>query len=151
MTPDTIIIHASDTNVMLDTTSEKLFKMKKYDMGWYKRIGYHFYVRKDGEVEKHRDIFDHGLHCCGWNQHSIAICYEGGEEGIHKRLDTRTDAQKEAIIKLIEDIVSECSSIKVIMGYGQCSNIPSLNPYFDARAEYMPILKRFKDKFYGKV
>lgn len=43
-------------------------------------IGYHFYVRKSGEVFKGRPIGTVGAHSKGVNQVSIGVCFEGNFE-----------------------------------------------------------------------
>ena len=43
-------------------------------------IGYHFYVRKSGEVYKGRPIGTVGAHTLGANNESVGICFEGNFE-----------------------------------------------------------------------
>ncbi len=47
--------------------------------GWT-GIGYHFYVRKSGEVFKGRPIGSVGAHTTGKNAVSIGVCFEGNFE-----------------------------------------------------------------------
>ncbi len=47
--------------------------------GW-SGIGYHFYVRKSGEVFKGRPIGAVGAHTVGKNPVSIGVCFEGNYE-----------------------------------------------------------------------
>lgn len=47
--------------------------------GWT-GIGYHFYVRKDGNVYRGRPIGTVGAHCVGYNDRSIGVCFEGNYE-----------------------------------------------------------------------
>ena len=47
--------------------------------GWA-GIGYHFYVRKSGEVFKGRPIATVGAHTTGKNSISLGICFEGNFE-----------------------------------------------------------------------
>ncbi len=46
----------------------------------YSGIGYHFYVRKSGEVYKGRPIGTVGAHTLGQNKESIGVCFEGNFE-----------------------------------------------------------------------
>ena len=41
-------------------------------------IGYHFYVRRNGDIKSTRAVERVGAHVRGYNTHSIGICYEGG-------------------------------------------------------------------------
>lgn len=47
--------------------------------GW-SGIGYHFYVRKDGSIYRGRPIGTVGAHCIGYNDKSVAVCFEGNIE-----------------------------------------------------------------------
>ena len=40
--------------------------------------GYHFYIRKNGDIKTTRPIEKIGAHARGYNAQSIGICYEGG-------------------------------------------------------------------------
>lgn len=46
----------------------------------YSGIGYHFYVRKNGDVFKGRPIGSVGAHTSGVNHISIGVCFEGNFE-----------------------------------------------------------------------
>lgn len=43
----------------------------------FKKIGYHFFIRVDGTIEKGRDIEEVGAHAEGYNTDSIGICLAG--------------------------------------------------------------------------
>ena len=40
--------------------------------------GYHFYIRKNGDIKSLRPLSLPGAHVRGWNAGSIGVCYEGG-------------------------------------------------------------------------
>lgn len=44
--------------------------------GW-SGIGYHYYIRKDGQVYQGRPVHYVGSHCKGNNSCAIGICFEG--------------------------------------------------------------------------
>ena len=68
-------------------------------------IGYHYLIGLDGEVWKGRNIEVAGAHCEGHNANSIGVCYVGGLEKDGKTpKDTRTAAQKTALVSLIADL-----------------------------------------------
>ncbi len=46
----------------------------------YSGIGYHFYVRKDGQVFQGRPKENVGAHCLNNNYNSLGICFEGNFE-----------------------------------------------------------------------
>ena len=45
-----------------------------------------------------------GAHCKNHNAHSIGICYEGGLDIRGQPADTRTEAQKAAMRRLLEEL-----------------------------------------------
>ena len=104
MRPDTIIIHCSATRENADFTveqvdmSHKIAGYKRSVPGKLKHIGYQYYIRKDGKIYVGRNEDEVGAHTKGHNSHSIGICYEGGLDSNGKEKDTRTKAQKVAII-----------------------------------------------------
>ena len=73
------------------------------DRGW-NGCGYHFVVRRDGTVETGRPLEVVGSHCVNHNRHSIGICYEGGLDANGEEADTRTEAQKVALLKLLKQL-----------------------------------------------
>lgn len=75
--------------------------------GWA-GIGYHFYVRKNGEVWQGRPIDTMGAHCYGENSDSIGICFEGNFES-----ETMCEAQIKAGKELISYILSKYPSLKI--------------------------------------
>ncbi len=70
--------------------------------GWHLGIGYHYVVRRDGQIESGRPEWMVGAHCKNHNAHSIGICYEGGLNARGQPADTRTLAQKLAMVQLLE-------------------------------------------------
>ena len=65
--------------------------------GW-SGIGYHFFVRKNGEIYRGRPLWALGAHVQGMNNCSIGICAEGD---YHNRDKVMPEAQKQAIKELV--------------------------------------------------
>ena len=72
--------------------------------GFHLGIGYHYVVRRSGEVEQGRPEYMVGAHCRNHNSHSIGVCYEGGLDIRGEPADTRTDAQRKALRTLLEQL-----------------------------------------------
>lgn len=70
--------------------------------GWKMGIGYHYVVRRDGQVEPGRPEWLIGAHCLHHNRHSIGVCYEGGLDSEGRPADTRTTEQRLAMLQLLE-------------------------------------------------
>ena len=71
-----IVIHCSATR------EDKSFTEYDLDVCHRRRgfngAGYHFYIRKNGDIKSTRPIERIGAHSRGFNKESIGICYEGG-------------------------------------------------------------------------
>ena len=74
----------------------------------YSGIGYHFYIRKDGNIYRGRPIDTMGAHCLGSNSNSIGICFEGNYES-----GVMPDAQIKAGQELVSYLKSLYSSAEV--------------------------------------
>ena len=72
--------------------------------GFHLGIGYHYVVRRNGEIEHGRPEWLTGAHCQNHNAHSIGVCYEGGLDIRGQPADTRTEAQKASLRQLLEDL-----------------------------------------------
>jgi len=131
MKPDTIIIHCSATREDKDFSiqdvdrSHAARKFKRpIQSEVLKHVGYQYYVRKNGDIEKGRHEDEVGAHCLGYNNRSVGICYEGGLDCNGKAKDTRTQEQKEAINNLVNEISRRWDIIAVI---GHRDTSPDLN------------------------
>lgn len=108
----------------------------------FSTIGYHYVVLLDGTVQKGRDEMFSGAHCLDRNYRSIGVCYVGGCKN-NKDLtpkDTRTPAQKSALISLLRDLKARYPKAK-IMGHKDCPSpkVYKACPSFDAKKEYANI------------
>ena len=102
-------------------------------------IGYHFYITRDGEVHRCRPVHHIGAHAAGWNDHSIGICYEGGLDESGRPADTRTYAQKCALLDLLRQLKTDYPHAR-ILGHRQLSPyIRKDCPCFDAAEEYAEV------------
>lgn len=94
-----IILHCSATPEGKDFKAKDIRRWHK-EKGWAD-IGYHFVVDLDGTVEKGRNEKAVGSHCLNHNAESIGICYIGGCDKTMQAKDTRTQAQKDALLDLV--------------------------------------------------
>lgn len=62
-------------------------------------------IPTDGTIEVGRPVEMMGAHCVNHNKYSIGVCYIGGlaADGVTPA-DTRTEAQKKALQKLLADL-----------------------------------------------
>ena len=100
---DLIVIHCSATREDHPFTEHDLdtaHRLRGFD-----GIGYHFYVRRNGDIKSTRAVERVGAHVRGYNAHSIGICYEGGLDITGQSRDTRTQAQKTSLLRLIRHLL----------------------------------------------
>lgn len=102
-------------------------------------IGYHFVVCLDGTIEAGRPISKPGAHCKSHNAESIGIAYVGGIKGFNAA-DTRTEAQKAALVGLIRTLLHCYPSINRITSHHDYNPLKAC-PSFDATLEYRNLLK----------
>lgn len=127
------IIHCADTPADMDIGAKDIDRWHR-KKGW-SAIGYHFVIRRNGDIEKGRDldndndVFDEvGAHAKGFNKNSIGICLIGGMGGFNF-----THQQLDALSVLIDDINHVLPDIEWL---GHC-DLPGVNkrcPMFDVRA-----------------
>lgn len=98
-----LIVHCTATREGKNFTVEDVRRWHVKERGW-SDIGYHFLIYLDGSIHAGRPIDKVGAHTSGHNTNSIGICYVGGLDANGKAKDTRTDAQKKALRKLLTDL-----------------------------------------------
>jgi N-acetylmuramoyl-L-alanine amidase len=123
-------------------------------VGW-KVDGYHFFIYEDGTVIKMNGLGQVTNGVGGYNAKSVHIAYQGGVDraNVNRAVDTRTKAQKAAILDTIYQVLEELkltqdiSNIE-IKGHRDISPDKNLNgivdswerikdcPSFDAIPEY---------------
>ncbi len=119
-----IILHCSATKEGQNFDVENIRKWHTSSPNNWKDIGYHFVIKLDGTIQKGRDITEIGSHCkdAGKNHTSIGICYVGGIDSFFKAKDTRTEAQKKSIDKLIKELVASYPQLKKLSGHNDYAN-----------------------------
>ena len=136
-----IIVHCSATPEGRD------YDARDIDL-WHRqrgflKIGYHYVVKLDGTIQEGRKLSDVGAHCSGHNANSIGVCYIGGlksssgsSSSSGSKLvpaDTRTDAQKFALLKLLQSLKVLYPKARI---YAHRDFANKACPCFDATAEY---------------
>jgi N-acetylmuramoyl-L-alanine amidase len=82
-------------------------------------IGYHYVVHLDGEVEAGRSEATIGAHVLGHNVGTLGVVYVGGTDADGKAKDTRTAAQKVALIAVRDALMVKYPTIKKVSGHNQ--------------------------------
>ena len=132
---DEVIVHCSATpeGRAISTETIKRWHLEK---GW-SDIGYHYVIELDGKIVNGRPFDKKGSHCRGRNSNTIGVCYVGGCDKNMNPLDTRTKAQKESLLFLL-NYLKNLHPITKISGHRDYSS--KACPSFDATEEYKNIL-----------
>ena len=127
-----IVVHCSAVRPDQTSSAKKIDEWHK-DRG-FNGIGYHYVIRRDGEIEAGRPEEQIGAHCVNHNAHSIGVCYEGGLDIRGQPADTRTAEQKAAMRRLLEEL-HRCYPRALIVGHRDLDPTRDC-PCFDAAHEY---------------
>jgi N-acetylmuramoyl-L-alanine amidase len=130
-----IIVHCSATPEGKDFT---VADIKRWHLQRnFSDIGYHWVIYRDGSVHPGRNEAISGAHCTGHNSNSIGVCYIGGvaADGRTPR-DTRTEAQKQALLKTLKSLKMKYPKAKI---YSHRDFANKACPSFDATREYRNI------------
>lgn len=99
----------------------------------FRKIGYHFVIRRDGVVEKGRDITEIGAHVAGHNTGNLGICLAGGlNEETGKPENNYTDDQFAALAELLIDLKKQFPKT-TIKGHRDFPGVKKDCPCFDVR------------------
>lgn len=126
-----LIIHCS---AVMPSQTSSIEQITEWHVakGW-NGPGYHYNIRRNGDIEIGRPEEVVGAHCLHYNRNSIGICYEGGLDDKGKPADTRTPEQKKAMLNLLIELKKKYPNA-VIASHNEFSN--KACPCFDAAKEY---------------
>ena len=127
-----IVVHCSATRCDRPFPVTALIRCHADRFGF---TGYHYYITRNGRTYQTRHEQLIGAHAKGYNQHSLGICYEGGLDKQGKPADTRTKAQKQALMKLLKRLKKEHPQAQ-ILGHRDLPDVKKACPCFNARSEY---------------
>ena len=99
-------------------------------------IGYHYVVYLDGTIHQGRSEDQIGAHCLKHNTNSIGVVYVGGLDANGKPKDTRTEAQKQGLRKLLTELKRKYPKATI---HSHKDFAPKACPSFDATKEYKEI------------
>jgi N-acetylmuramoyl-L-alanine amidase len=145
-----LVVHCSATPPSMDIGATEIDRMHR--MRGFFKIGYHFVIRRNGEVETGREVFasgsaEPGAHFAGLNLVSLGICLIGGVEeqktdGAHEPEANFTPEQYATLQALLSELSERYPTARVI-GHGDRITPPEVEgsrpvaakacPSFDVR------------------
>lgn len=109
-----IIIHCTATPPKSNIGVSEIDAWHK-EKGW-KGCGYHYVIKRDGEIQKGRRVEEIGAHTKGFNAKSIGIALVGGVDKNGKAKDTKTKKQEESLRALLGELLREFEGA-VVLGH----------------------------------
>lgn len=106
-----IVIHCADTFADMDIGAKEIDQWHR-QRGW-SQIGYHYVIRRSGEIEKGRPENTPGAHVAGHNTGSIGICLVGGKARGRENPCNFTRQQWAALENLVRILTLEYSQAEV--------------------------------------
>lgn len=129
-----IVVHCSATRANIPFGEAQLLQC--HLQRGFRKIGYHFYVTRDGALHHTRPMSEIGAHALGFNLHSLAVCYEGGLNENGKPADTRTPQQRETLLRILGELKQLFPRAKIVGHYQLSADIRKCCPCYDPRKEY---------------
>jgi len=144
-----IVIHCTATPAGREVTFNEIWQWHKGPKpggnGWA-HFGYHLLVHLDGSFD-HLQKLPYGPYITadsiangakGYNDSSIHIAYTGGIDATTRRpADTRTEAQKTRLLKLVKMLRNRYGNLPVVGHHDLNKN--KACPCYDARTEYKDV------------
>lgn len=96
---DLLVVHCSATQASLDVGATEIRKWHKAQ-GW-RDIGYHWVIRRNGNIEPGRPEDQAGAHAEGYNANSIGVCLVGGGNAQGRGEDNFEPVQKQSLQVLL--------------------------------------------------
>ena len=109
-----IVIHYSATYPDQEATAAVVDRWHR-DRG-FRKIGYHYFIRRDGTKETGRQETERGAHVAKQNTGKIGVCWAGGLERSQPGIgvNNMTAAQKATLVTLINELLTRYPNAKVV-------------------------------------
>ena len=128
---DFIVIHCSATKPSMTHVDAKEIDRWHRQRGW-RKIGYHFVIRRDGIVEEGRELGEVGAHAKGFNSKSVGICLVGGIDEEGNPENNYTDEQWKALEELVNQMLLPYPDAEVL-GHCDLPDVKKACPCFNVR------------------
>ena len=133
-----IVIHCTATlpEAKIESIQEYWRRVKK----WNGTPGYHYIIKKDGEIIKLRGEDKNSNGVYSHNDECISLSYIGGIDKLGKAKDTRTPNQQKSMFNKIVELTERYPDAKVV-GHRDFPGVKKACPSFDVKtwlANYTP-------------
>ncbi|TRU49813.1 MAG: N-acetylmuramoyl-L-alanine amidase [Microcystis aeruginosa Ma_QC_Ca_00000000_S207] len=132
-----IVVHCTATTP--DAKVQDIVRYWTQTLGW-KNPGYHYLIKRDGQVVQLQDESKIANGVKGNNEHSIHVSYIGGVDREGKPKDNRTPQQQESMFEKLVELSEKYPKAKIV-GHRDFPGVKKACPSFDVRswlASYEP-------------
>ncbi len=128
-----IAVHCAATPAGMDIGVKEIDRWHR-QKGFLK-VGYHFVIRRTGQIELGRDEDEIGAHVQGYNAVSIGVCLVGGVDAddVSKAENNFTEEQFSTLRTLLERLQIQYPDAEVL-GHRDFPDVAKACPSFDVRA-----------------
>lgn len=126
---DHLVVHCSATRPKMDIGAAEIRRWHVDGNGWAD-IGYHYVIRRDGQLELGRPIETAGAHVAGHNATSIGICLVGGIDDALRPQNNFMRAQFERLNALLSELRAQFPMTR-ILGHRDYPGVAKDCPCFD--------------------
>jgi N-acetylmuramoyl-L-alanine amidase len=127
-----IVLHCSATRPIQDIGVKEIRAWHR-SKGWTD-IGYHFVIRRGGNIERGRPVEEIGAHVQGYNSVSVGVCLVGGiDEFKWNPEDNFTKAQWASLKALVTTLREKYPKAKIV-GHRDFPGVAKACPCFEAKA-----------------
>ena len=127
-----IVIHCSATKAIADIGVKEIRQWHVEGQGW-RDIGYHYVIRRNGQLETGRPREQVGAHVAGHNANSIGICLVGGLDPNMNPEANYTAEQWVALRKLVAGLRQQFPGAAV-KGHRDFPGVNKACPCFEVKA-----------------
>ena len=114
---------------------DKATTISKWDQQRFGQVSYHHVVELDGTAVRTLPDTTRGAHVGNHNTGNIGICYVGGMDAANaKPKDTRTDAQKATLRRLVAEYKAKYPGI-IVRGHRDWPGVAKACPSFDVATQ----------------
>lgn len=107
--------------------------IEQWDIEKFGQKSYHWIVDLQGRMHRSLEDGQRGAHVARNNSGNIGICYVGGVDRAMRPKDTRTPAQRIALLTLVRDYMAKYPGIR-IRGHRDWPGVTKACPSFDVAA-----------------
>lgn len=132
-----VIVHCSATPPNRIIGAEEIREWHVNERG-FDDIGYHYVIRRDGRIDKGRDLDTPGAHAKGFNEDSVGICLVGGVDENGRSFSNFTRAQMDALVLLSKGLQHRYGQDVEFLGHRDLPDVAKDCPCFDVSEFLIP-------------